>query len=62
MKELSLEPRQTQIVRLVALGMTNAQISRSLGIQAKTVENYLTVIYQKTSANNRTELVSVLSN
>ena len=62
MQELSLSPRQTQIVRLVALGMTNAQISRSLGIQAKTVENYLTVIYQKTSANNRTELVSVLSN
>ncbi len=62
MREFSLSPRQTQVVKLVALGMTNAQISRSLGIQAKTVENYLTAIYQKTSASNRTELVSVLSN
>ena len=60
-KELLLSPRQTQIVKLVALGMTNARISESLGIQAKTVENYLTVIYQKTATSNRTELVSVLS-
>ena len=48
-------------MKLVALGMTNARISESLGIQAKTVENYLTVIYQKTATSNRTELVSVLS-
>ncbi len=61
-RELLLSPRQTQIVKLVALGMTNAQVSQSLGLQAKTVENYLTAIYQKTGASNRTELVAVLSN
>ena len=61
MQEVSLSPRQTQIVRLLSLGMTNAQISQSLGLQPKTVENYLTIIYQKTSTSNRTELVSILS-
>ena len=61
-RELLLSPRQTQIVKLVALGMTNAQISESLGLQVKTVENYLTSIYQKAGTTNRTELVAVLSN
>ena len=61
-RERSLSPRQAQVVKLVALGMTNAEISASLGIQTKTVENYLTAIYQKTGTSNRTELVAVLSN
>ena len=59
--ELSLTPRQTQLVKLVALGMTNARISESLGLKVKTVENYLSAIYQKTGTSNRTELVAVLS-
>lgn len=62
MQALSLSPRQTQVVDLVALGMTNARIARSLGIQPKTVENYLTGIYRKTGTSNRTELVSILCN
>ena len=61
-RERSLSPRQAQVVKLVALGMTNAEIAASLGIQTKTVENYLTAIYQKTGTSNRTELVAVLSN
>ena len=61
LKALSLSPRQSQVVKLVVLGMPNARIARSLGIQQKTVENYLTAIYRKTGTSNRTELVSVLS-
>lgn len=60
-RELSLTPRQIQIVKLAALGMTNARISESLGLKSKTIENYLTVIYQKIGASNRTELVALLS-
>ena len=60
-QELLLTSRQVQLVKLVALGMTNAQISKSLGLKVKTVENYLSAIYQKTGTSNRTELVAVLS-
>lgn len=60
-QELFLTPRQTQIVKLAALGMTNARISESLGLKVKTVENYLTAIYRKTGTSNRTELVAVLA-
>ena len=45
-QELLLTSRQVQLVKLVALGMTNAQISESLGLKVKTVENYLSAFIE----------------
>ncbi len=61
MRASHLTPRQMDVVKLVALGMTNIAIAEAIGISPKTVENYLTVIYSKTGATNKVSLISLLS-
>jgi len=46
---------QIEIAKLVKYGYTiNLQISGTLVISSKTVENHLTMIYAKTPAHNKT--------
>jgi len=54
-----LTPRQREIVERVALGHTNADIGKALGISPNTVRNLLTKIRGKLDAANRAELVRV---
>ena len=49
--------RETDILRLVIQGKSNAEIARTLGIQKRAVENYVSRIYDKTGCWNRAELV-----
>lgn len=51
-----LSPRESQITRLVAKGLTNREIAESLLIAPKTVKNILTMIFIKTHSRNRTAL------
>ncbi|MBI2766627.1 MAG: response regulator transcription factor [Chloroflexi bacterium] len=51
-----LSPRETSVVRLVARGMTNAQIARELGLRETTVKGYLERIFLKTGVDSRTSL------
>lgn len=53
-----LSKKELQVAGLVARGMTNKQIARSLFIQEDTVENHLTHIYNKTGFNNRAQLAA----
>jgi DNA-binding CsgD family transcriptional regulator len=53
-----LSERQSDVARLVCAGHSNAQISRTLGITLRTVENHLRSIYTKLAVNNRMQLVS----
>ena len=62
MQACHLTPRQMDVVKLVALGMTNIAIAEAIGISPKTVENYLTAIYSKTGTTNKASLISLLSN
>ena len=62
MQACNLTPRQMDVAKLAALGMTNFAIAEAIGISPKTVENYLTVIYSKTGATNKASLISLLSN
>jgi len=44
------------LVRLVAEGLTNRDISRQLGLTEHTVRNYLFRIFNKLGTSNRLEL------
>jgi DNA-binding CsgD family transcriptional regulator len=50
--------RETQILPLVAAGMSNERIARLLGISARTVDQHLTTMLRRASAANRAELVA----
>jgi DNA-binding NarL/FixJ family response regulator len=52
-----LSKRQCDVVRLVADGMTNREISRQLRLSEHTVRNYLFQIFDKLGVSSRVELV-----
>lgn len=53
-----LTARQVQVLRLLALGMTNGEIAHELGLSEKTVAHHLTHIFNKTSSENRAAAVA----
>lgn len=52
-----LSSRELEIVRCLAEGLSNEEISRKLMISPKTVKNYLSRTYEKLGAANRTQAV-----
>jgi|BEDMetMinimDraft_2_1075160.scaffolds.fasta_scaffold04634_2 NarL family two-component system response regulator LiaR len=52
-----LSPREIEIIKLLAQGLSNKQIAVKLGISRRTVERHLETIYNKMAVNNRTEAV-----
>lgn len=52
-----LTERQRQLVELVALGQTDAEIALALGISANTVRNQLVRVRERLGAANRAEVV-----
>ena len=53
-----LTPREIDVLRLVAKGMTNRAAGRELGISHRTVQGHLASIYDKLDVNSRTEAVT----
>lgn len=51
-----LTPRETQVIHLVAEGLTNREISRKLSLSEHTVKNYLFKAYDKLGVSTRVEL------
>ncbi len=51
----SLTARETEILRLVAAGLTNKEIASKLYLSEKTVKNYLTLIFQKLQITDRVQ-------
>jgi len=49
-----LTPRETEVLRLVSEGKTNAEIAKQLFIAEVTVRNHLSNIFKKTGFKNRT--------
>ncbi|RDI94453.1 DNA-binding response regulator [Meiothermus sp. QL-1] len=49
-------PREREILRLVALGMTNAELENRFGLKAKTVKNYVCNILDKLGMKSRVEV------
>lgn len=54
-----LSPRQTEIIELVSLGLTNDDIAYKLGISATSVRDYLKATFAKIGAANRAEAVAI---
>jgi non-specific serine/threonine protein kinase len=50
-----LSPREVEVLRLVARGMTNARIAQELFISPRTVNGHLTSAYHKMGTSTRTE-------
>ena len=53
----SLSDRELEILELVAVGLTNLEISERLEISKRTVDNHISNILTKTKTDNRVELV-----
>jgi DNA-binding CsgD family transcriptional regulator len=56
-----VSPRELELLRLVAQGMSNKEIAGTLGISEGTVKNHLYRIMRKTGTGNRTEIVARLA-
>ncbi|MBA2391685.1 MAG: response regulator transcription factor [Ktedonobacteraceae bacterium] len=52
----TLQPKEVEIVRYVAMGMSNKEISEKLSYSEKTVKNYLSTIFQKLHLRDRTQV------
>jgi len=52
-----LTPKETEVLRLLALGHTNAEIAQILGSSLRTVETHRAHIHQKLDRHTRAELV-----
>ncbi|MGB3573338.1 MAG: LuxR C-terminal-related transcriptional regulator [Phormidesmis sp.] len=55
--QIDLSKRELQIVELVAAGLTNQEISESLQISKRTVDNHVSNVLNKTATGNRVALV-----
>lgn len=55
-----LTARQSEVLALVADGMTNVDVGETLGIRAGTVEFHIKAIFDKAGVNNRARLIARL--
>ena len=53
--EAGLSPRETEVLTLLARGLTVAEAAKRLGLQPQTVASYVKVIYQKLCISSRAE-------
>lgn len=56
-KELSITPRETEVLNLISLGYSTSDISRYLYISIETVRSHRKSLLQKFGANNTALLV-----
>jgi DNA-binding NarL/FixJ family response regulator len=54
-EDLSLSPREREILQYVALGYSNKAIAERLGISQQTVKNHMTAILRKLELSDRTQ-------
>ncbi|GMB83464.1 response regulator transcription factor [Shinella zoogloeoides] len=55
-----LTPREREVLRLVAAGLSNKRIGRELNLHEKTVKHHMTRIFAKLGVSNRTEAAMAL--
>lgn len=51
-----LTGRETEILRLIAEGLSNEEIGEQLGLSARTVQTHIASALKKTSTRNRAQL------
>lgn len=55
-----LTKREQEVVKLIETDITNEEISESLGIKITTLENYISIIYDKLGCRDRASLLEKL--
>ncbi len=58
LRSVGLSHREYEVLRLVALGNTNAEIARNLGLTPNTVKSYLQSAMEKLGVRNRVEAIA----
>jgi DNA-binding NarL/FixJ family response regulator len=56
-EDLSLPPRQAQILRCVLDGMSDKQIAKAVGISFGTVRTHLSRLFERCGSKDRVELI-----
>lgn len=59
--DYNISARESDVVRCVLQGMSNAEISEELSISQGTVKKHLENVFQKTSVHSRVELTALLN-
>ena len=54
---VGLPPKQSQIARLVTMGLSNKEVANQMFIKECTVKQALTSIYKKLMVKNRAQLI-----
>ena len=54
---LQLTPRETEVLDLLATGLSNNEIGQRLHLSPRTIEKYVSNLLRKTDTNNRAELL-----
>jgi DNA-binding CsgD family transcriptional regulator len=57
LRAAGLTEREAEVLRLVALGRSNAEVASSLAVRPRTVDKHLQNIYEKLGARSRTQAV-----
>ncbi len=57
-RRLGLTPRESDVLRLVALGLSNVQVARELHVSERTVAKHLERVYAKLGVSSRTAAVA----
>ena len=55
---MHVTPRQAQILRLIALGLSDKEIASSLGVSPRTVQTHLVRLYQEHGLHTRSAAVA----
>lgn len=52
----ALTPRETEVMRMVAKGLSSKQVASRLGLSSRTVDNHVAAVLRKLQLGNRVEL------
>ena len=55
--ELTLTPRQEEVLRYISAGLSNKQIARKLDLTEATIKMHLKLLYSKLGVNSRTQAI-----
>ena len=58
--KLNLKSREEEVARYLLKGLSNAEISRNVGISEKTAKHYITLIFEKAGVSSRSEFFSYI--
>jgi DNA-binding NarL/FixJ family response regulator len=59
-RDWGLSVRQTEVLQLLAAGLTNARIGAQLEISQRTAEDHVAAILEKAQVGTRSELIARL--